>query len=112
MKFISHRKEVQNAFDLALEQAGKAIGMTACNYAKDECPVDTGNLKNSITHAEDVEKIGNLSVYIGTNVYYGKYQEFGTVTGVKPKHFMQHACCNHSEEYRSILKDALEASQM
>ena len=107
MKFISHRKEVESAFQLAIEQAGNAIGMTARNYARDECPVDTGNLKNSMTYAVD-----GKDVYVGTDVVYGKYQEFGTVTGIKPKHFLQNACCNHSAEYKSLLQDALEASKL
>ena len=43
------------------------------NTAKALVPVDTGNLRNSITH----EVYGNEGV-VGTNVEYAPYVEFGT----------------------------------
>jgi hypothetical protein len=43
------------------------------NDAKKRCPVDTGQLRQSITH--EVE--GNTGV-IGTNVEYAPYVEYGT----------------------------------
>lgn len=43
------------------------------NDAKKNCPVDTGQLRQSITH--EVE--GNTGV-IGTNVEYAPYVEYGT----------------------------------
>lgn len=55
--------EIKNAILRALE----SIGLKAEKYAKQECPVDTGNLRNSITHVvQEKEK----AVYIGTNVEY------------------------------------------
>lgn len=41
--------------------------------AKDKCPVETGTLRNSITHEVD----GNVGT-IGTNLAYAPYVEFGT----------------------------------
>lgn len=43
------------------------------NTAKQYCPVDSGQLRNSITH----QVTGNIG-YIGTNVEYAPYVEFGT----------------------------------
>lgn len=43
------------------------------NTAKQYCPVDTGQLRNSITH----QVFGNVG-YIGTNIQYAPYVEFGT----------------------------------
>lgn len=43
------------------------------NTAKMYCPVDTGQLRNSITHIV-TDNVG----YIGTNVKYAPYVEFGT----------------------------------
>lgn len=40
-----------NAKDSAVERALEAIGLQAEGYAKKLCPVDTGLLRNSITHA-------------------------------------------------------------
>ncbi len=44
------RKEIGNAKNNAIERAMEAIGMQAEGYAKILCPVDTGNLRNSIGH--------------------------------------------------------------
>lgn len=43
--------------------------------AKLRCPVDLGNLRNSINYKVDENE---LSVIIGTNVEYAAYVEFGT----------------------------------
>lgn len=45
--------------------------------AKRRCPVDTGNLWNSITK-EIKEESGEVVGRIGTNVEYAEFQEFGT----------------------------------
>ena len=56
-------------------RALEKCGLTAEGYAKLLCPVDTGNLRNSITHqVEPTEP----AVYIGTNSEYGPYVELGT----------------------------------
>lgn len=43
--------------------------------AKEEAPVDTGNLRNSIKTESSSD---GLSAAVGTHVEYGIYQEFGT----------------------------------
>ncbi len=59
--------------EAALIVAGQ-IGETA---AKDHAPVDTGNLRRSITH--EISGSGeDMFVRIGTNVSYGAFQELGT----------------------------------
>lgn len=60
-------EEFLKALPEQLEQALTAIGLTAESYAKQECPVDTGRLRNSITHAVEA---GEQAVYIGSNVEY------------------------------------------
>ena len=52
---------IVRAIDRALEE----IGLAAEGYAKRACPVDTGNLRNSITHAVEP---GEDAVYVGTDV--------------------------------------------
>ena len=37
----------------AVSRALEIVGGTAEGYAKEECPVDTGNLRNSITHVPE-----------------------------------------------------------
>lgn len=74
------------AFDLgrvagqALPFAAKAIRKTAFDIEADAkvlAPVDTGNLKNSIT--TDIQA-GGLSAEVGPTANYGIYQEYGTST--------------------------------
>lgn len=45
--------------------------------AKLLAPVDTGTLRNSISH-QLVERNDLTSAIVGTNVFYGKFQEYGT----------------------------------
>lgn len=60
-------EEFLKALPEQIEQALTAIGLTAESYAKQDCPVDTGRLRNSITHAVEA---GEQAVYIGSNVEY------------------------------------------
>lgn len=63
-------KEVSAAIKAALLRGLEKVGLVAEGYAKKLCPVDTGNLRNSITHMIDE---GGDAVYIGTNSEYGAY---------------------------------------
>lgn len=104
--------DIKNYSDLTREQFNAAVlrgleacGMVAETHAKQGCPVDTGRLRNSIAHAVvESEK----AAYIGSNVEYAPYQEMGTITGVKAKHFLKNAAANHTEEYVGIIKNSLE----
>ena len=62
--------EFLKALPEQIEQALTAIGLTAESYAKRDCPVDTGRLRNSITHAVET---GEQAVYIGSNVEYAAF---------------------------------------
>ena len=62
--------EFLKALPEQIEQALAAIGLTAESYAKADCPVDTGRLRNSITHAVETEE---NAVYIGSNVEYAAF---------------------------------------
>lgn len=92
----------RNALPEQIAQALEAIGLTAEGYAKLACPVDTGRLRNSISHARDDE-----AAYIGTNVEYAPYVELGT-SRMKPRPFLTPAAQDHAEEYRDIIKAALK----
>ena len=95
------------AKNAAIAAALEAIGLTAERHAKAECPVDTGRLRNSITHMVDE---GEQSVYIGTNVEYGKYVELRDSTHhISGKaHFLRDAAANHGSEYRRIAEAQLK----
>lgn len=122
--------DVKAAFEAAMWNALAKCGFTAEGYAKRLCPVDTGNLHNSITH-EVVDD--EHAVYIGTNNEYAAYVELGTgiyaeggggrptpwvyqdaegnwhyTHGQKPQPFLKPAVTDHKDKYREIIKDAFE----
>ena len=89
------KAEVENIAKLALE----AWALQVQEYTAAGAPVDTGRLKNSITH-ETHDKYA----LVGTNVEYAIYQELGTVKMQPGKHFLKNACMNHLQEYKMILE--------
>lgn len=88
----------------ALDRALETIGLVAERYAKGYAPVDTGRLRNSISHdISETEK----AAYIGTNVEYAPYQEFGTRTQPGTP-FLAPALENHLDEYKKIVENELK----
>ena len=66
--YKDNSKQVWSAMEKAIKNGLEAIGLTAETYAKKATPVDTGRLRNSISHETDEE-----AVYIGTNVEYAAF---------------------------------------
>ena len=128
--FNDYSDEVLEAFDEACLRALERCGLQAEGYAKDLCPVDTGNLRNSISHKV---KDSEPAAYIGTNAEYAGYVEFGTghhssIGGgtpkthwaymgddgkmhigkpMKPQPYLKPAIADHVGTYRNIFKDEL-----
>ena len=64
--FTTNRAAVLAAVSDAKARALEIMGGKAESYAKQLCPVDTGNLRNSITHQqmdENTEAIGTAVEY-------------------------------------------------
>lgn len=101
-KLIDNSQEVLDAFEKQLKRGLKSVGETAVGYAKEATPVDTGRLRNSEDYA-----VEGHDVYIGTNVEYAPYIEFGhgNYTGV---HYLKNAAANHSDEYKNIMETSLK----
>ena len=94
--------EVLSALEKAKKRGLEAIGLVAEGHAKKITPVDTGRLRNSISHATDDE-----AAYIGTNVEYAPYVELGSPT-IKAHHMLQRAATEHTDEYKQIMEDAMK----
>ena len=94
--------EVLSALERAKKRGLEAIGLTAEGHAKKETPVDTGRLRNSISHATNDD-----AAYIGTNVEYAPYVELGA-RGRQGKHMLQRAAAEHADEYKQIMEDAMK----
>ena len=94
-----YSKDVMSAYSQARERSLEIIGLTAEKYAKEIVPVDTGRLRNSITHDVDGKE-----VYIGTNVEYAPPVEYGTVKQ-KAQPFLVPAATEHDSTYKQIIQD-------
>lgn len=128
VNFKDNSGAVLSAFHAAVEKALEECGLVAEGYAKKLAPVDTGNLRNSISHKVDPEE---PAVYIGTNSSYAAYQEFGTgiyteggrdtpwvyqdakgnwhwTRGNKAQPFLKPAVADHAKQYRQIIEQELK----
>lgn len=128
VKFTDNSKEVFRKFRDATIRALEKCGITAEGYAVRLVPVDTGNLRNSITHKVDDDE---PSVYVGTNNEYAAYVELGTgkhyqggrkepwvyqdakgnwhmTHGQRAQPFLKPAVADHGDKYRKIVRDELE----
>ena len=99
-----HSAEVSAEFKAALLRGLEKCGLVADGYAKKLCPVDTGNLRNSITHVVDEQE---PAAYIGTNVEYAPYVCLGTIH-MKAQPFLKPAVAANANEYRKIIEKELK----
>ena len=104
IKFTSNVNDILSASEKGKRNALTAIGASAETYAKKATPVDTGRLRNSISHTVDGE-----AAYIGTNVEYAPYVELGT-SRAKAHHMLQKAATEHSAEYKRLAEDAIQSA--
>lgn len=120
--------EILRALEEKKKAALEGVGIQAEGFAKRLTPVDTGRLRNSITHA-----VRGDDVYIGTNVEYGIWLELGTgiyasdgkgrqspwgyydrdgkyhvTRGMKPHHMLKKAASEHTEEYKRIIESIMK----
>lgn len=114
-------KAILKATDEAIYNALETIGNKAADYAAGLAPVQTGNLKNSMTSEVNQQE---KAVYIGTAVEYAPFVEFGhhqevgryvPAIGkrlvrefVPAKPFLKPAIQNHLDEYKHILESELK----
>ena len=108
--FTDNLQEVLRALDGAFETGLVKIGAAAQGYAKDNTPVRTGTLRDSI----GVEvKTDEKAAYIGTMIDkfpekpYGQYVELGA-RGRAGVHMLQRAATEHTDEYKQLMQESLE----
>lgn len=119
LSVTSHRHTVESDVTKAIHRALEICGGKAETYAKKLCPVDTGNLRNSITHQRE----GDDTELIGTSVEYAPYVEIGhhqtpgryvpaigkrlVASYVPGKPYMAPALQNHVSEYKEVFETEL-----
>ena len=130
-------EEYKSLLSQAILRGLRAIGLTAETHAKENCPVDTGYARNSITHALSGESAyassykanrgkngeppktgeyrGTLGktqdnyVAIGSNVEYFLFIEEGA-RGRHALHVLRKAATDHKDEYRQLLSDSVKSA--
>lgn len=95
--------EVLRLVDEAKARVLEQWGLLAEGYAKLECPVDTGRLRNSISHGQADEN----TMAVGTNVEYAAYVELGT-SRMAPRPYLAPAIEEHIDEYEAILRAEMQ----
>lgn len=145
-KFVDNSGAFKSEVEQKIVKALTECGIVAVGHAKrslkDSNAVDTGLLRNSVTFCIDSESpdissykadkgggSGSYSgtapkesnghaVYIGTNVHYAPYIEYGagthygagtqTIKGMRPRPYIKPSIANHKEQYRNIIVDELK----
>ena len=134
IRVTDHTGEVIRTVDSKIRMALSLMGDTVEGYAKEDCPVDTGLLRNSITHGQGggkpnissyhadnpkpgVPSSGSYSTldgesdaeYVGTNVEYAPVQEFNDMHHqVGRAHFLRDAGQKHVDELKNIAETVLK----
>ena len=134
-EFKDNSEEYEYLLVQAIRHGLRAIGMTAETHAKENCPVDTGYARNSITYALSGEtadissyeadagkngkppktgeyrgtlgKIDDNYVAIGSNVEYFPFIEEGA-RGRQALHVLRKAATDHKDEYKQLLTDSIK----
>lgn len=137
MDFKDNSKEYKDLLNQAIRRGLRTIGMRAETHAKEKenCPVDTGYARNSITYALSGEtaavssyeadrgkngeppktgeyrgtmgEIEDNYVVIGSNVEYFPFIEEGA-RGRKAYHTLRKAATDHKDEYKQLLIDSIK----
>lgn len=98
---------IENEVQACVQRALEMIGLQAEKHAKEaltqQGAVDTGRLRNSVTH----QVISETAVAVGTNVEYAPYVEFGTSRGMDPRPYIKPAVENYQNEYKIIIENEL-----
>lgn len=126
--FIDNSPQAKAEMEAAVLRALERCGSQGEGYAKDLCPVNTGNLRNSISHRVDPDE---EAAYIGTNNEYAAYVELGTgkyypggrqdswvyqdasgnwhrTNGQRAQPYLKPAVADHAQTYRNIIEDELK----
>lgn len=103
---LDNTDEIAKELGTAITRALEEVGIQAEGDAKALCPVDTGRLRNSITHAIDAS---DSTAVIGTNVEYALYVHEGT-SRRKGQPFLTDAVAQNADKYRDIAEKALKSS--
>lgn len=102
-RFEDHSSEVQSELERRVAAGLEAIGLEAEKNIKGLTPVQTGRLRNSISHTRSQN-----TEYIGTNVEYAPAVELKErYHRVGQAHYMRDGIQRYMDDYKRIMQDAL-----
>ena len=127
IEIIDNSATVKSEMQASILRALETCGIVGEGYAKKACPVDTGNLRESITHQVQPSE---PAVYIGTNSEYGAYVELGTgkyypggrqtpwlyqdakgewhlTNGQRAQPYLKPAVADHVQQYKGIIESEM-----
>lgn len=113
-KFTDNSGRVKAELEKKAEAVLEAVGIHIEGEAKEELEnsprrVDTGRLKNSITHQVAMgEKAVYIGTKIGTNVEYAIYVHEGT-SRMAPNRFLKNACTRNEAQVRKFIENELKS---
>lgn len=102
VKFINNSKIIKAQMNEAYKRAAKEIALEMEGIAKENSPVDTGNLRSKI-YGESGKKNGDIIARVGTNTEYASFQEFGT-SKMEAQPFIRPARDEMQRESANIVK--------
>jgi HK97 gp10 family phage protein len=128
LEIKDNRAEFRDELEAAVLRALERVGEQAEGYAIELAPVDTGALRQSITHKVDAQE---QAVYIGSNLEYAAYVELGTgkyahggrktpwvyqddrgkwhyTHGQRAQPYLKPAMADHRNTYKNIIIDELK----
>ena len=91
-------RAVRKRLDAATSRALHEIGKRAVVYARQNCPVDTGELRRSIGY-----RVSGNKLTVGASAKHAPYVEHGTGRG-PPRPFLRPAITGHMDEYKRIIR--------
>lgn len=104
VEFKSNKDAVLSEFQRKTKLALDLIGEAAEGFVKEQTPVDTGRLRNSIAH----QTIDDTA-YIGTNVEYAIWVELKDIEHkVGKAHFLRDGVTQNGKTYESIARQVLQ----
>lgn len=111
VQVIDHSDEVFQALKGQEQIALKLLSEAMANNAMLEITVmgavDTGRLRRSIEGDDN----GKDTAYVGTNVEYAPYVEYGT-SKMAARPYLKNALANYADEYKRILEGCLQNSNV
>lgn len=91
--------EIKKRLGDNLEEAGQFLEAAARRQVVDMGAVDTGRLRDSITHSTDR---GNLTTTVGSDVEYAPYVELGTYK-MAARPFLRYALYLNEQKLKEII---------